>query len=84
METLRLMGCTITTVASCECHHNADVCIFSSHVKLLYSFTRHYINLILTLSTRSANILAYWLYTRSVMRQYIGAGVFTRVSSEAK
>ena len=39
---------------------------------------------VLTLSTRSANILAHGLYTRSAMRQYIGAGVFTRVSSEAK
>ena len=43
METPRLMGCTITTVASCECHHNAGVCIFSLHVKL--HFTRHYIDL---------------------------------------
>ena len=39
---------------------------------------------ILTLSTRSANILAHRLYTRSAMRQYIGAGVFTHVSSEAE
>ena len=39
---------------------------------------------LLTLSTRSANILAHGLYTCSAMRQYIGAGVFTRVSSEAK
>ena len=45
METLRLMGCTITTVASCECHHNADVCIFSLQVKLFHTFTGHYIDL---------------------------------------
>ena len=32
----------------------------------------------LTLRTRSANILAHGLYTRSAMRQYIGAGKFTR------
>ena len=38
----------------------------------------------LTLSTRSANILAHGLYTRSAIHQYIGAGVFTCVSSEAK
>ena len=38
----------------------------------------------LTLSTRSANILAHGQYTRSAMRQYIGAGVFAHVSSEAR
>ena len=38
----------------------------------------------LTLSTRSANILAHELYTHSAMHQYIGAGVSTHVSNEAK
>ena len=38
----------------------------------------------LTLSTWSANIMAHGLYTHSTMRQYIGAGDFTCVSSEAK
>ena len=37
-----------------------------------------------TLSTRSANILAHGLYTRSAMRQYIGAGDFKRISSVAE
>ena len=38
----------------------------------------------ITLSMRSANILAHGLYTRCVMHQYIGARVFTHVSSKAK
>ena len=38
----------------------------------------------LALKMQSANILAMGLYTCSVMHQYIGAGKFTHVSSEAK
>ena len=43
-----------------------------------------HVNVSLTLSTQIANILAHRLYTRSVIRQYIGTGDFMCVSSEAK
>ena len=50
----------------------------------LKNHPEHSIFLPLTLSTRSANILAHGLHTRSAMRQHIGTGDFTRVSSETK
>ena len=45
-------------------------------------FASRNIAIMLTLSTQSANILVHGLYAHNVMHQYIGAGDFTRVSSE--
>ena len=66
-----------TLVLETDCIKQST-CPSSSYNHNTLTTPRTSVRELLTLRTRSANILAHGLYTHSAMRQYIGAGEFTR------